>query len=154
MRHSNGGGVMWKFLQVTGIWYTKMSSFFLRHKYEILFVRLFLYVPVNRYGHVKKVSSPNHTLFLGKLDKAVNQYFVHILSLVQWTLNTGFTVTDNNPSWISGREECRNYRRNYFMINLHESMGLGRDQTHGSAVRHISAVRHVYRLRYAARQTK
>ena len=28
------------------------------------------------------------TLFLGKLEKAVNQYFVHILSL----------VTDNNPS--------------------------------------------------------
>ena len=28
------------------------------------------------------------TLFLGKLEHAVNQYFVHILSL----------VTDNNPS--------------------------------------------------------
>ena len=28
------------------------------------------------------------TLFLGKLEQAVNQYFVHILSL----------VTDNNPS--------------------------------------------------------
>ena len=28
------------------------------------------------------------TLFLGKLKQAVNQYFVHILSL----------VTDNNPS--------------------------------------------------------
>ena len=33
------------------------------------------------------VSSPNH-FFLGKLEQAVNQYFVHILSL----------VTDNNPS--------------------------------------------------------
>ena len=29
-----------------------------------------------------------NTLFLGKLEQAVNQYFVHILSL----------VTDNNPS--------------------------------------------------------
>ena len=38
-----------------------------------------VYVPVNRYGNVGKVSSPNHTYFLGKLDEAVNQYFVHIL---------------------------------------------------------------------------
>ena len=28
------------------------------------------------------VSSPDHTFFLGKPDLAVNQYFVHILSLV------------------------------------------------------------------------
>ena len=33
----------------------------------------------------------------------------------------------NNPSWISGREE--NGCRNYFMINLHKSMGSGRDWT-------------------------
>ena len=51
-----------------------------------LFV-LMLNIPVNSYGHVGIVSSPNHTFFLGKLDSAVNQYFVHILSL----------VTDNNP---------------------------------------------------------
>ena len=42
---------------------------------------------VNSYGHAGAVSSPNHT-FLGKLEQAVNQYFVHILLL----------VTDNNPS--------------------------------------------------------
>ena len=42
---------------------------------------------------------------------------MHILSL----------VIDNNPSWMIQREE--NDRRNYFMINLHESMGLGRDRT-------------------------
>ena len=53
--------------------------------------------------------------FLGKLDKAVNQYFVLILLL----------VTDKNSSRIRGREE--NGRRNYFMINLHKSMGPGRD---------------------------
>ena len=35
--------------------------------------------PVNSYGRVGAVSSPNHTFFLGKLDLAVNQYFVHIL---------------------------------------------------------------------------
>ena len=43
---------------------------------------------VNSYGHGGTVSSPNHTLFLGKLEQAVNQYFEHILSL----------VTYNNPS--------------------------------------------------------
>ena len=43
---------------------------------------------VNSYGHGGTVSSPNHTNFLGKLEQAVNQYFMHILSL----------ETDNNPS--------------------------------------------------------
>ena len=38
-----------------------------------------------------------------------------------------------------------NDRRNYFMINLHKSMGLGRDQTRypESAVRLASVARHV-----------
>ena len=40
------------------------------------------YVPVNSYIHVETISSPRHTFFLGKLDYGVNQYFVHILSLV------------------------------------------------------------------------
>ena len=55
---------------------------------------LILYISVNSYGHVERletVSSPNHIPFLGKLEQAVYQNFVHILSL----------VTDNNPSWIS-----------------------------------------------------
>ena len=43
---------------------------------------------VNSYGHGGTVSSPDHTFFLGKLEQAFNQYFVHILSL----------VTDNNTS--------------------------------------------------------
>ena len=43
---------------------------------------------VNSYGHGGMVSSPNYTFFLGKLEQAVNQYFVQILS----------HVTDNNPS--------------------------------------------------------
>ena len=42
---------------------------------------------------------------------------MHILSL----------VTDNSPSWISGREEKG--RRNYFMTNLYESMGPDWDRT-------------------------
>ena len=45
---------------------------------------------VNSSGHGVTVSPPNHTFFLGKLEESVNQYFVHILSL----------VTDNNPSWM------------------------------------------------------
>ena len=90
--------------------------------------------PVNSYGHVEKVSSPNHTFFLGKLDLVVNQYFMHTISL----------VTYNNPSWIRGREE--NVRKNYFMINLKESMRLGRDLTSDPW---ICSQTH-YRLRYMA----
>ena len=45
------------------------------------------------------------------------EYFMYILLL----------VTDNNQSWISRREE--NGCRNYFMMNLHESMGPGHDWT-------------------------
>ena len=60
--------------------------------------------------------------FPGKLDLAVSQYFVHILSL----------VTDKNPSCNSEREA--NGHRNYSMINLHESMGLGWDQTHDGRI--------------------
>ena len=37
-------------------------------KYLVLFFALMLYIPVNSYGHVGTVSSPNHTFFLGKLD--------------------------------------------------------------------------------------
>ena len=49
---------------------------------------------VNSYGHggtYRQFTLPR--FFLGKLEKAVNQYFVHILSL----------VTDNNPSWMIQR---------------------------------------------------
>ena len=59
---------------------------------------------------------------------------MHILSL----------VTDNNPSCINQRRE-ENDRRNYFMINLYESMvpaGI-KLATPGSAVRHASVTRHV-----------
>ena len=49
---------------------------------------------VNSNGHGGTVSSPNHTFFLGKLEQAVNQYFVHILPL----------VTDNNSSLMIQRK--------------------------------------------------
>ena len=72
---------------------------------------LVVYVPVNSYGHVGTVSSPNLT-FLPSLTKQLTS-----------TLYILLLVTDNNTSGISRREE--NYRRHYFMINLNESMGLG-----------------------------
>ena len=72
---------------------------------------LFAHVSVNSYGHDETVSSPNF-FFLGKLDEAVNQYFMHILSLEQQPLNHRKEMNDS---------------RNYIMINLHESMGLGSD---------------------------
>ena len=96
-------------------------------------------MPVNSYGHVRKVSSPNHTCFLGKLDKAFNQYFFHIFSL----------VTDNNASWISRREE--NGRRNYFMIDLYECMGPSRDWFHDPQI--CSQTRICSRTRYSLRYT-
>ena len=91
-----------------------------------------LNVTVNSYGHVRTVSSPNHTFPLGQLDQAVYPYFVYIISL----------ATDNNPSRTSGRKD--NDPINYFMITPHESMGPGRIElaTPGSAVRHVSGVIH------------
>ena len=101
---------------------------------------LLLYVPVKSYVHVETVSSPNHIFFLGILDQAVNQYFVHILSL----------VTGNNPYSISGREE--NDSRKDFIISLLDSMGLGRDRTHDpwtcSQTRHRMCYAVRYRLLY------
>ena len=62
-----------------------LNSFFLLDLLAVLllFVCLFccLTSQVNSYGHGRTVSSPNHP-FLGKFEQAVNQFFVHILSLV------------------------------------------------------------------------
>ena len=69
----------------SGIQYFVLQYNFL---FTIPWYDLLLNVPVNSYGHVGMVNSSNHTSFLGKLEQAVNQYFVHILLL----------VTDNNPS--------------------------------------------------------
>ena len=87
-------------------------------------VALPVYVPSMGNGQFTK---PH--FYLGKLEQVVNQYYVHILSL----------VTDNHPSGIE-----ENDRRNYFMINLHESMGPdGIDRvTPGSGFRCPSVARH------------
>ena len=66
----------------------------------------------------------------------------HCLSLC---LNILLLVIINSPSLISGRRRL-NGRRKYFTINLHKSMGPGRDQTHHPW---ISNQTH-YRLCYGA----
>ena len=66
-------------------------------------VFLLLYVSVNSYGHGGMVSSSNHTFFLGKLEQAVNQYFVHILSLVTDN-KIILKKRTNNPSWMNKRK--------------------------------------------------
>ena len=68
------------------------------------------YFLVNSYGYVMTVSSPSHTFSWASLTKLLNQYFVHILSLV------------NDTNFLNQRNE-ENDRRNYFMINLYESIG-------------------------------
>ena len=75
------------------------------------------------------------TLLLRKLDYGVNLYFMHMHSL----------VTDSKPCLISRREE--NGQINYFMINLHESMGPGRDRTCDPWI----GSQTLYRVRYVAR---
>ena len=58
----------------------------------VLFV-LLLYVPSQKLWSWRDGQFTSPHFFLGKLEQAVNQYFVHILSL----------VTDNNPSWMIQR---------------------------------------------------
>ena len=89
---------------------------------------------VNSYGHSGTVSSPNHTFSWVSLNKQLTS-----TSCTYFCLQLTTTLLE----WISGREE--NDRRNHFMINLHESMGPGQDQTCDpwSAGRLASVARHV-----------
>ena len=68
----------------------------------------------NSYVHGGTVSSSNHTFFLGRLEQAVNQQFVHILSL----------VSDKQPFLNESVEG-----RRMTVDNLHESMGPDREYT-------------------------
>ena len=55
---------------------------------------------------------------------------VHQTTLFSWTsLTKRLTSTSYIYLFLNQRKEM-NGRRNYFMINLHESMGPGRDRTH------------------------
>ena len=48
---------------------------------------MLLYVPVNSYGHVIAVSSPNHTFFMDKLDQFPNK-------IVFLSLKIGFVIVN------------------------------------------------------------
>ena len=61
---------------------------FLSHWTDVFWFGSMLYVPGNSYGHRGRSVHLTTLFFLGKLEQAVNQYFVHILLL----------VTENSPS--------------------------------------------------------
>ena len=73
---------------------------------------------VNSYGHCGTVNSPNHTFSWADLNKRLTSNSCKYFHL---------QLTTTLLEQISEREE--NDRRNYFMINLHESMGPDRDRT-------------------------
>ena len=84
----------------------------LRATFLVFLFGLILNVPVNSYGHVGIViyTFPGQYYWLSSLSVLLAHTFARTV-----------LVTDNNPSWISRREE--NDRRNYFIINLHVNMG-------------------------------
>ena len=96
---------------------------------------------VNSYGHGGKVSPPNHTFSWASLNKQLTR-----------TLCTYFPLqlTTTLLEWFSWREESD--LRNYFMINLHESMGLGRHGTRDPWIgsKTLICCQTRYRLRYTA----
>ena len=87
---------------------------------------LMLNIPVNSYGHVRTVSPPYHTFFLGELDKADNQYFVHMLTLVTTLLELAAVEI------ISWSISPKVWDRAGIKLVIP-----------GSAVRHVSVARHV-----------
>ena len=58
---------------------TEKNDFFKQLNLENTNLFCFFMSQVNSYGHGMVVSSPNHTIFLDKLEQAVNQYFVMFL---------------------------------------------------------------------------
>ena len=78
----------------------------------VCFVCLRFYFPDNSYGPVETVSSPNHTFSWASLTKQLTSTYAH-------TLACNF-----QQPFLNQRKE-KNDRRNYFMIDLHKSMGTG-----------------------------
>ena len=104
----------------------RVSNNFDPDQAQLFVFDLILYASVNSYGHDEELSS--HTYFyLSKLDEAVNQYFVHILSL----------VTDKNPRIGSRRRITVEIISWSISMKVWEwvVIELG---TPGSAVRHIT----------------
>ena len=102
-----------------------------------MLINIFFSIYANNFCDAGQV----HILRYFKACLAVDKYFVHILSL----------VTDNNPSWISEREE--NGRKNDFMTDLDEIMGPSRDRTHDPwiCIKTYICSQTCYMLSYAAR---
>ena len=100
---------------------------------------------VNSYGHGGTVSSPNHTFSWASLNKQLTSTSCTYFRL--W-------LTTILLEWFSGKEE--NDSRNYFIINLHESMGPGRDWTRDPWICSQTRIccQTLYRLRYSAGQNK
>ena len=100
--------------------------------YRFLFVWFDVLWPSQQLWSCRDGQFHRTTLFPGQ----ANQYSVHILAF----------VTNNNPSWISGR--ISNDRRNYFMINFHEIMGNHRvhSQMQNKLVHTASLVRIEFRV--------
>ena len=92
-----------------GLHYLPIFLFF------FFFFFFFFFVVVLR---PRTVSSTNHTFSWASLNKQLTSTSCTYFRLLLTT-----TLLES----FSGREE--NDRRNYFMINLHESMGPGRDRT-------------------------
>ena len=115
----------------------------LKHKLTLLFcLFLLLLYAASQRGHGGTVSSPNHTFSWASLNKQFTS-----TSCTYFRLQLTTTLLE----WFSRTEE--NDCRNYFMINLHESMGPGRDQTSDPWIcrqTRICCQTH-YWLRYAAR---
>ena len=86
--------VMGRKFIITLVFYCHTSSYvsvYLVSGYMSCIVCLFvllLYAPSQQLWSWRDCQFTSQHFFLGKLEQAVNQYFVHILSL----------VTDNNPS--------------------------------------------------------
>ena len=75
------------------------------------------YVTVNRYGHVEMVSPTNHPcLSLQAVLSSLPVLRAHVFAC-------------NRAKTLLESAEEENDHRNYFVINLQESMGLGRDQS-------------------------
>ena len=87
--------------------------------FEYLFICFCYFTSqVNSYGHGGTVSSLYHTFFTASMNKQLTSTSCTYFRLLLTT-----TVLER----FSGREE--NELRNYLMIDLHESMVPGRDQT-------------------------
>ena len=100
-------------------------------------VALLLYIPVNSYGHVGRVSSPNHTFFHGQA----------------WTSTSIHTFACNwHQPFLNESVEEKKMTVESISWSLNVSMGSGWDQTHHPWIcsQTLICSQTCYWLRYAA----